>query len=140
MSAPSTNGHNGRDDRGRFGKGNPGGPGNPHGRRSAEIRSALMRAVSDDDVAAIIQALVQKAKSGDVAAAQTILDRLLGKPKVSVDVTKRDDTLAPALAELVNIFSRRPDLARLVHGAIPREIVAQMPADDDGDGDGETPR
>lgn len=51
---------------GRFGPGNPGGPGNPYARRVAAIRSALLAAVSDEDVRAIVAALVRKAKGGDI--------------------------------------------------------------------------
>ena len=44
---PSTNGRNGR---GQFAKGNPGGPGNPLARRTARLRSALLRTVTPDDI------------------------------------------------------------------------------------------
>lgn len=79
---PSGNGSNGgRDPRtGRFREGNKGGPGNPHARRVAEIRSALLKAVSPDDIREIVQALVTKAKAGDVAAAREVFDRCVGKP------------------------------------------------------------
>ncbi|MFG0331698.1 MAG: DUF5681 domain-containing protein [Phycisphaerales bacterium] len=76
---PSTNGRNGRDASGRFTKGNPGGPGNPHARRVQEIRSAVLDAVTAEDIELIVKALIRRAKSGDVRAARELLDRAVGK-------------------------------------------------------------
>ncbi len=45
---------------GRFTKGNPGGPGNPMGRRVAELRHALMDAVSQEDVHALNMPGIEK--------------------------------------------------------------------------------
>ena len=81
---PSTNGPDGRDARGRFAKGNTGGPGNPHARKVAQLRSALLRAVSAGDLRAVVTQLVDQAKAGDVQAARLLLDRLFG-PAVSID-------------------------------------------------------
>ena len=69
-----------RDAGGRFAKGNPGGPGNPYARRVARLRSLMLEAVSDDDLKAIVAALVQQAKAGDLAAAREVLNRCTGKP------------------------------------------------------------
>ncbi len=81
MKAPSPNGGNGgRDTAGRFTKGNPGGPGNPMGRRVAELRRALLDAVSEEDVRALAAALLEKAKAGEVAAARLIMPYLVGPP------------------------------------------------------------
>ncbi len=74
-SAPSPNGANGqttaegRDSHGRFAKGWKGGTGNPHARRVGQIRSVLLDAVTDNDIKAIVKALVDQAKEGDVRAA-----------------------------------------------------------------------
>jgi hypothetical protein len=76
---PSPNGANGRDDKGRFGKGNAGGPANPHAARTAQLRSALMDAVTDDDIQAVAQTLVREARQGNVQAGRELLDRVLGK-------------------------------------------------------------
>ncbi len=40
----------------------------------------MIRAVSERDIAAIIQKLVAEAKGGDVSAAREVLTRVLGKP------------------------------------------------------------
>ena len=79
-----------RDSAGRFATGNPGGPGNPFARRVAQLRSALLDAVSDDDLREIVSALVTRAKSGDVVAAREILTRIIGKPGDSVDPDRLD--------------------------------------------------
>ena len=57
-----------REENGQFRKGNRGGPGNPFARQVAQLRKAALEAVSADDVRDIINALKEKAKSGDVAA------------------------------------------------------------------------
>lgn len=79
---PSTNGTNGtgRTAGGQFAKGNAGGPGNPYARRVVRLRSLMLEAVSEDDLREIIAALVVRAKSGDLAAAREVLNRLAGKP------------------------------------------------------------
>ncbi len=88
-TAPSVNGANGaegRDSSGRFTKGNGGGPGNPHVKQTALVRSALLSAVTVEDVGAIVKALVAQAKNGDVTAAKEIFDRCLGKSRQAIDV------------------------------------------------------
>ncbi len=70
----------GRDERtGQFLPGNAGGKGNPHARHVAALRSALIGAVTPEDVAAAVRALIDKAKAGDVAAIRELLDRCIGK-------------------------------------------------------------
>lgn len=81
-SSPSPNGSNGgsgRDSGGKFTKGWKGGTGNPHARRVGQIRSVLLDAVSDDDIKAIVKALVAQAKEGDVKAAAELFNRLIGR-------------------------------------------------------------
>ena len=70
---------NGRTARGRFAQGNPGGPGNPYARRTAALRSALLDAVTEQDIRAVARALVKRAKAGEIPAIRELLDRLLGK-------------------------------------------------------------
>ncbi len=88
--SPSPPDDNGRDAAtGRFAAGNTFGEGNPHHKRVAELRSALLDAISPEDLRAIVEQLVQKAKSGDVAAAREVLDRALGKPSQAIAVEGR---------------------------------------------------
>lgn len=91
-SPPSANGTNGRDRTGRFAAGNPGGPGNPHARRVAALRSAMLGAVTDDDMEAIVSKLIALARSGNVPAAKEVLDRTLGR-HLEADLLERLEQL-----------------------------------------------
>ncbi len=79
--APSSDGSNGegRDAQGRFAKGWKGGTGNPHAKRVAALRSALLGAVSPEDLRVIVEKLIEKAKAGDLLATKELFDRILGK-------------------------------------------------------------
>ena len=84
---PSTTGANGgrESGTGRFLPGNAGGPGNPFARRTAQLRAVLFEEVSDADLRAIVRAMVQAAKAGDLAAGREVLDRVIGKPAARAD-------------------------------------------------------
>jgi hypothetical protein len=86
-AAPQT----GRGPKGRFAKGNPGGPGNPFARQVAAFRQEFMAAVTGEDIAVIVRALIEKAKAGDVAAARLVLQYTLGKPAATVDPDRLDE-------------------------------------------------
>lgn len=83
-TAPAVDG--GRDAAGRFIAGNRAGRGNPHARRVARLRSALLQEVGPDDLRAVIRAMLDAAKGGDVAAAGLLLQHTLGRPMVAVAV------------------------------------------------------
>lgn len=101
-ASPSPNGANGeRDAAGRFASGNPGGPGNPHARRVGELRAALLDAVTPADVRAMVEALVSKARSGDVLAIRVLLDRVFGR------VTDLDAAAAGEQADLDGLRRNR---------------------------------
>ena len=85
---PLPAGDNGRDSSGRFVANNRCGKGNPLNRRVGQLRSALIRAVTTDDLKAIIAKLIEQAIAGDVVAAREVLDRTLGKP-VECDLLER---------------------------------------------------
>lgn len=55
----------------------------------------LAELLDDEDQSAklILAALIEKAKEGDVRAAQVILDRAYGKPKESIDLTTLGESL-----------------------------------------------
>ena len=86
---PSQNGANGgRDpDTGRFLAGNRGGPGNPHGQAVAALRSALLAEITEGDVRQVVRRLIQDAIGGATIAAREVLDRALGRPLASVDLS-----------------------------------------------------
>ena len=84
-TTPSPNGPNGRDaTTGRFIKGWKGGPGNPRGGQIEQLRSAMIEAVTDEDIKRIFATLVRLAVAGDVRAATLVLDRVLGRPQEAV--------------------------------------------------------
>lgn len=87
---------NGRERTGRFAPGNSGGPGNPHAKQVGALRSALLRAVSEDDMQAIIGKLVAQARSGSVPAAKEVLDRCLGR-HLEADLLERLEQLEAVL-------------------------------------------
>ena len=70
--------------------GTRGRPGNPHARRVHRLRSALLDAVTPDDIGEIVQKLISMAKSGDIAAIKELLDRTLGKPIARGELTGAD--------------------------------------------------
>ena len=85
--APSPNGRNGN---GKFAKGNAGGPGNPYARRVARLRGLLLDNVTDEDLKAIVVALVDKAKAGDLNAAREVLTRTIGRADAAPDPDRLD--------------------------------------------------
>jgi hypothetical protein len=78
---PSPTVPNGRDAGGRFSTGNKFARGRPLARRAQRLRVELFRAVTPEDLRAIVRALVDRARAGDTTAAREVLDRLLGKPE-----------------------------------------------------------
>ena len=82
-----------RDAGGRFLKGNCGGPGNPHAKQIARLKSALHEALTEDGIAAVAQAMLQRAKGGDVAAARLLLEYAIGKPVAGSTATVLDSEM-----------------------------------------------
>lgn len=109
---PSQNGGNGRGSHGRFLAGNAGGPGNPYARRVARLRSALLDAVTDDDLRAIVKVLVDRAKGGDLAAIREVLDRMVGRPLAAL-----------ALAVEVDMAIDGSDMKPVEPGAVVGELL-----------------
>ncbi len=95
--SPSAKGPNGRDDHGRFLPGHAGGPGNPHARQVAKLRSALLNAVTEEDMDAIVRKLVEQAKEGDIHAAKEVILRTLGRP-VESDLLERLEQLEEVMS------------------------------------------
>ena len=70
--------------------GTRGGSGNPHIQAVERFRAALHRAVTPKDFEALVNKLVSMGKKGNVAAIQILFDRVLGKPKQSVEVNQEE--------------------------------------------------
>ena len=80
-AAPSSD----RAAKGQFARGNKGGPGNPFARQVAELRKVFLDAITPDDMRALMRALIERAKNGDVAAAKLVFQYTLGKPAPAVE-------------------------------------------------------
>lgn len=94
-----------RDASGRFVRGNPGGPGNPHAGTVARLRSVLLDTVTEDDLRAVVRALVDEARSGNVPAIRELLDRTLGRTPIAPPNGENGD--GPAFVR-VELESQRP--------------------------------
>lgn len=113
--------NNGRDDSGRFAQGNKLAPGNPFHRRMAEMRQAMLDAVSPQDVQDVIRQVVVKARLGDLTAAKLVLGYVVGKPVAAIEPDRVDidewqlHTERPALSQVQRAMagSIRPDVANL---------------------------
>jgi hypothetical protein len=119
---PSAAEGNGRDSRGRFAKGNRGGPGNPFARQVASLRKALLDAVSEDDMREVARALIERARSGDPAAAKLLFQYVLGKPAEAVDPDRLDQ-------DEWRLFQERPvapdELVRVL-GGFPADLACEV--------------
>ena len=93
---PTRNGDNGRDAQGRFVCGNRGGPGNPFAKRTAELRSAMLDALTPDAVRRVVLRMIDSALDGDVAAAKIVLERAVGRV-LEPDLIERLEQLESAL-------------------------------------------
>lgn len=82
MEQPSTNG---RKTNGQFTRGNKYGRGNPHAQKIAALKSALVGAVTTEDIREIAKVLVKQAKDGEHAAIKILLPYLVGTTGQTVD-------------------------------------------------------
>ena len=92
---PSTHGSDGRKADGRFAHGNRLGRGNPLAGRAAKIRAVLLRRFTPKAAAEIVDSLIEKAKSGDLAAIKELFDRTIGKPTQAVELAQAEIPAAP---------------------------------------------
>jgi hypothetical protein len=81
----------------------PGNPGRPKGARNK--RTVWLEKIEDKDLKAVRDAVVEKAKDGDMAAARILLDRVWPAPKarkVTVDIpsTIGPDGISTAMAAI----------------------------------------
>lgn len=84
-----------RNARGQFVQGNKCGRGNPFSRHVNRLRAALLEEVPEDRLRAIVEALMQKAETGDLGAIKILLDRVFGPP-VPADILERLEALEAA--------------------------------------------
>ncbi len=112
---------------GKFATGNPGGPGNPHGGQVARLRAAMLEAVSEDDMRAVVLKLVEMAKGGDLKAIDLLLNRTLGKadsgPLVAVQMNQQSNGPGESPRRAAAIVARiRAE--RLARGEAPVEPLS----------------
>ena len=88
----------GRDGNGKFAMGNRESKGNPLAQSVNKFRAAIHAAITPDDVQAVIKMLLIKAKEGNVAAAQELLSRLVGKPAAAIEIDSDSAVLIKVVA------------------------------------------
>lgn len=99
-SVPVSGGKSGRDSRGKFLAGNRFSRGaTPLQAKQQKLRAALLSAVTPQDLREVIQALLAKARGGDVGAAQELLNRVIGRP-TSAETNQKLAELERALADI----------------------------------------
>ncbi len=77
-----------RDNQGRFIKGASGNPaGRPTLAAEAKLADGIKAAASAEKVAALLDKLYQQGMAGDVRASSQWLDRVLGKPVATIDLS-----------------------------------------------------
>lgn len=103
----------GRDQSGRFGPGNTFATGNPVQRHAQRLRQLFVTAVSEQDIRDIVLKLVELAKAGDIAAANLLLTRALGKPSTTETTLPLDDTPITELQQVTNLEQAREYTLRL---------------------------
>ncbi len=113
----------GRDPKGRFATGNPGGPGNPFARRVAALRSALIQSVQAEDLIAIARTLIEKARTGDTAAAKLVYQYVLGKPAAPVDPDRLDADEWQGYKETAGMMKELPQVGTVPAAELPLHQV-----------------
>src|SRR5437773_5999495 len=111
---------NGHDAKGRFTRGNPGGPGNPFARRVAALRKVIIDRLTEEDLLAITEALLAKAKEGSVSAAKLLLAYGIGKPASAPDPDRLDGQELKLFKDQVETVNEVHELAREVGRAVDR--------------------
>ncbi|MFM9963349.1 MAG: hypothetical protein ACKV2Q_19235 [Planctomycetaceae bacterium] len=121
---------NGRSPAGQFLVGNPGGPGNPHASKVGKLRSAMLNAVSEADIQAVIRTLIEQAKAGDVPSCKLLLDRCLGPPKAIISARVRPGRSVPLPAEPLPVITEQNlgEVKAAIAARIQRLIDARVDA------------
>src|SRR5207249_11270819 len=109
---------NGHDAKGRWAKGNPGGPGNPFARQVARLRKVIINRLTEEDLLAITEALLAKAKEGSVSAAKLLLAYGIGKPASAPDPDRLDGQELKHFKDQVEVVNEVHELAREVGRAV----------------------
>src|SRR6185437_5760462 len=122
---PEATAHPGHDRRGRFTLGNELGLGNPFARQVAILRQTLLDALTPEDLIAVMQALIAKAKTGDVAATKLLLAYGLGKPAPTVDPDRLDVAEGELFRQEAKMIAELPKQRHVAEGLFS-VIVARL--------------
>src|SRR5438445_4455764 len=109
---------NGHEANGRWAKGNKGGPGNPFARQVAALRKVIINRLTEEDLLAITEALLAKAKEGNVGAAKLLLAYGIGKPASAPDPDHLDGQELEHFKDKVETVNEVHELAREVGRAV----------------------
>src|SRR5207244_1600626 len=120
----------GRQPNGRFAKGNSGGPGNPFARQVAKLRKVIINRLTEQDLLAITEALLAKAKEGSVGAAKLLLAYAVGKPPSAPDPDRLDGQELAHFKDQVEAVNEVHELAREVGRAVDRRVRPGGVSDD----------
>lgn len=96
-------------------------------KRKHRVDAMFSASVSNEDIYEFVQALVQRAKSGDISAITVLLDRLIGKPLSAVDLTSGGEPLDTKI-ELVLDVSRGPQMQEIAEGDATRVESLSSPS------------
>src|SRR5438105_10123517 len=121
---------NGHDAKGRWAKGNPGGPGNPFARQVTKLRKVILNRLTEEDLLAITEALLAKAKEGSVSAAKLLLAYGIGKPASAPDPDRLDGQELKHFKDQVEVVNDVHELAREVGRAVDRRPGPASVSDD----------
>jgi hypothetical protein len=90
MDTPKPTGVNGRSANGQFAHGNKLARGNPNNKKAQELRNALLETVTQDDLVQVTKKLIAMARAGDIHAIKELLDRCLGKPTATIELSQAE--------------------------------------------------
>jgi hypothetical protein len=99
-------------------------PGNPFGRRVAQLRSALVQCVGEEDIRHIAKGLLSNARMGHLPSVRILLMYVLGKPSGAVNLDTLDiDEWRQLVQPLVRIASELPQALLTVPAATATDMV-----------------
>jgi hypothetical protein len=111
-----------REPNGRFAVSDAGNSINPYARRVAGLRTAMLAAVSDDDMQAITARLVREARDGNNTSTKLLLQYVVGKPAPAVN----PDTLAIDALRLLQQSAVPPEALLPTLRGVPAELWLQL--------------
>ena len=99
-----------------------------YSRPTRGYRVALEAAISENDVGQVASVLLARALDGDVKAGELVLSYCLGRPKMSVEVTRNPPTLDELRARVLSSLVDRPGALSRVLGLSSDDSPAARPA------------